>query len=90
MRITGNTPLGHFKNKLINCTFRDLTNGKAMPRLLKSVLGLSHKFIVTPDFTLKDEETLEESLDRFCRDLYLKVYFADEPMDNKLKPPTFT
>ena len=58
-----------------------------MPRLLKSVLGLSHKFIVTPEFTIKDGETLEESLDRFCRDVYLKVYFADEPMDNK--PPTF-
>jgi len=63
-------------------TFHDLTHCQCRLKLSNSVLGPSHKFIpvlkVTP-------HVMDANLDRFERDVHLKVYFAMQPMGNK--PP---
>lgn len=53
-----------------------------MPRGTKSILGLSHKFIPVPHHTPYD---IDAYLSRFERDVHLKVWFAQNPLDNK--PP---
>jgi hypothetical protein len=54
-----------------------------MPKAIKFLLGLSHKFIPVPKFTSSD---IEASLERLERDIHLKVFFADEPWDNQPPP----
>ena len=54
-----------------------------MPKAIKFLLGLSHKFIPVQKFTYSD---IEASLERLERDVHLKVFFADEPWDNKPPP----
>ena len=81
----GNTPTDVFFSRPQNCAFHDLTQGKVMPKGLSSLLGLSHSFIPTPPSTMPMED-VEATLDRFERDMQLKVYFADEPMDANPPP----
>lgn len=64
--------------------FHDLTSGKIMPRSTKAVLGLGNKFIVTPDETWTEGVT--DSNDRFERDVDLKVFFEDSPLDHDPPP----
>jgi hypothetical protein len=54
-----------------NLAFHDLTPGKVMPSALKSLLGLSMKFIPTPKFTTHHMMPL---LDCFQCDLIVKTY----------------
>jgi len=53
-----------------------------MLKAIKFLLGLSHKFIPVPKFTSLD---IEASLE-LERDVHLKVFFAEEPWDNKPPP----
>lgn len=54
-----------------------------MPGQLKALLGLSHKFIPVPMYQQWDTE---EIFTRLERDIYLKYYFADNPLDS-VPPP---
>jgi len=55
-----------------------------MPKAIKSVLGLSHNFIVNPSFTFDGD--FDKMLNRLERDIHLKVFFADEPWDYNPPP----
>jgi hypothetical protein len=72
----------------------DLTGDSTPPPTFRSLLGLGLNFCVTPETTTK---SIGASLERFRRDLYLRVFFAGHELPaNKLfvrsewEPPTET
>ena len=58
-----------------NLAFHDLTQGKIVPPAARSLLGMSLKFIPTPPLTGLPKD-LNNSLDRFERDMQIKSFFA--------------
>ena len=54
-----------------------------MPRFVKSILGLSHKFIPVPRIT---SSHMTNELDRIERNVHLKVYFEDDPTEKERSP----
>jgi hypothetical protein len=61
----------------------DLTSNSTTPPLtFRSLLGLGLSFCVTPKTTT---QKMIENLDRFCQDIYLRVFFAGSELSaNKL------
>ena len=84
LSVSGNTPMEFYFNRPKNLAFHDLTSGKVMPKAVKPILGLSHKFIPVPKVT---PSNMTDALDRLERDIDLKVNFADSPIESE--PPPF-
>eukprot|EP00956_Cyclotella_meneghiniana_P015681 scaffold24249_cov44-Cyclotella_meneghiniana.AAC.1 len=61
--------------------FHDLTPDKSAPPNCKQLFGLGSKFIPTPPKTT-GQLGLKKTLERFNRDLRLKVHFAGEESDS--------
>jgi hypothetical protein len=55
----------------------DLTDNTPPPPTFRTLLGLGLNFCPTPATTTCK---IQEALDRFRRDLYLKVYFAGKEL----------
>ena len=85
MRLTlGNTnPKSYFPH-VENLAFHDLTTGGILPPMANTLLGLGLKFIPTPKLNTSPDEQIT-TLERFERDLSLKVFFAGDTDDT---PPT--
>jgi hypothetical protein len=89
MRLSlGATPPINYFPRVTNLAFHDLTTGNILPPMANTLLGLGLKFIPTPKSnTSPDEQTT--TLERFERDLSLKVFFAgntdDAPTPNNLR-----
>jgi hypothetical protein len=65
-----------------NMACHDLTTDSTPPPTFCSLLGLGLNFCVTPETTTT---RMEENLERFCQDLYLRVFFAGSDLPaNKL------
>ena len=70
-----------------NSSFHDLRTKKDIPisHHIKSLLGLSSKFCPTPRYT-HNNTILNNTLKRHQRDLWLKHYFIDSPLDDDYNP----
>jgi len=68
----------HFTNK----TFHDLTPGKSLPAAAAFLLGFGLKFIPIPKKSLRLNE-IDEGIDRFDRDMFLKIHFAGDDEDDE-------
>ena len=79
--IISNMQCTHYFSRPTNLAFHDLTKNKSVPLVAREILGLSTKFIPTKQFTSSAAE-LERSQTNFRRDAHLKVFFADNPIDN--------
>jgi hypothetical protein len=66
---------GCYFSKAMNTAFHDLTGGKSLPVAIKSLLGLSLKFIPTPRYSPSATD-VAPSLDRIERDIGLRTFFA--------------
>jgi hypothetical protein len=53
--------------------FHDLTPDLSAPPAAKCLLGLGSRFIITPE---KTTGSISNTLERFCRDFYIKIIFA--------------
>lgn len=71
------TPWAYF-NRPTNMAFHDLTTWKKPPRNLRSLLGLSLKFIPNPKYNLSWADYEEKTLPRFERDLKIKTFMAEK------------
>ena len=78
--VLGNTLTGCYFGKVLNKQFHDLTDGKSIPPAAHEILGLSLKFIPTPEYTTHTNHAVQ-SFDRLERDVALKVWFAGEKSD---------
>ena len=67
----------HFTNK----SFHDLTPGKSLPTAAAFLPGLGLKFIPVPKKSLGLRE-IDEGIDRFDRDMFLKIHFAGDDEDD--------
>ena len=83
-QVLGNTLSGCYFGKVLNRAFHDLTDGKSIPPAAHEILGLSLKFIPTPEYTTPTNLAVQ-SFDRLERDIGLKVWFAG---DDKELPKT--
>ena len=79
--IISNMKCSHYFSRPNNLAFHDLTKNKSVPLVAREILGLSTKFIPTKPFTSSAAD-LEKSQTNFRRDAHLKVFFADNPIDN--------
>ncbi|KAL7532009.1 hypothetical protein ACHAXR_004375 [Thalassiosira sp. AJA248-18] len=70
---------GCYFGKVINRAFHDLTHGKSIPPAAHEILGLSLKFIPTPEYTTSTNFAAK-SFARLERDVALKVWFAGEKL----------
>ncbi len=68
----------HFTNK----TFHDLTPGKSLPAAATFLLGFGLRFIPIPKKSLQLKE-IDEGINRFDRDMFLKIYFAGDEEDDE-------
>ena len=75
--VLGNTLSRCYCWKVLNKRFHDLTNGKFIPPAVHEILGLSLKFIPTPEYTTPTNHAFQ-SFDRLERDVGLKVLFAGD------------
>ena len=75
--VLGNTTPECYFYHSTNKTFHDLTNGRSLPAAATSILGMGMKFIPPPQWT-PHPGVVDESIDRFERDLGLKVFFAGD------------
>ena len=74
-----------------NTAFHDLRDNKDTPIQyhIKSLLGLSLKFCPTPRYT-HNKTTIATTLLRHQRDLWLKHYFIDSPLDSNYNPRLYS
>ena len=75
--VLGNTLSRCYFGKVLNRAFHDLTDGKSIPPAAHEILGLSMKFIPTPEYTTSTNHAVQ-SFDRLERDIGLKVHFAGD------------
>jgi hypothetical protein len=68
----------HFTDK----TFHDLTPGKSLPVAAAFLLGFGLKFIPILKKCLQLKE-IDEGIDRFDREIFLKVHFAGDDEDDE-------
>jgi hypothetical protein len=61
--------------------FHDLTKGRICPNSCKQLLGLGPKFVIKPDKTTS-EHSIQQSIDRFERDIQVKAFFAGEEIND--------
>ena len=83
--ILAETPFWHYCVNPSNLAFYDFTRGKIVPPAATSLLGLSAKFIVKPEYTGSPNDT-KEALDRLERDLHLKIFFSGVEPEEPDKP----
>ena len=80
--VLGDSPpdvyFAHFTNK----TFHDLTPGKSLPVAAAFLLGFGLKFIRVPKKSLLPND-IEEGIDRFDCDMFLKIHFAEDDKDDE-------
>jgi hypothetical protein len=68
----------HFTNKF----FHDLTLGMSLPAAAALLLSFGLKFIPIPKKSLGLKE-IDEGIDRFDCDMFLKIHFAGDDKDNE-------
>ena len=74
----GMMPLWYYASRATNMALHDVTSPSiTVPKNLDAILGLGMKFCPVPRFTTRDPT---QTLDRFRKDLYTKVYFAGRPI----------
>ena len=59
-----------------------MTPGKSLPAAAAFLLGFGLKFIPIPKKSLKPTD-IEEGVDRFDRDMFLKIHFAEDDEDDE-------
>lgn len=69
-------------NRPTNMAFHDLTTKEHPPKNLRSLLGLSLKFIPTPRYNVPWSYYSDKTLPRMNRDLRIKAYMADKINDD--------
>ena len=77
-------PAWYYFDRPHNIAFHNLTDER-LPYNLKSLLGLSLKFVPNPTFT----PPILPSLERFQRDLLVKTFFNGKPLDNPNFEPKY-
>lgn len=65
-------------NRPTNMAFHDLTTTKRPPKNLRSLLGLSLKFIPNPRYNVPWSQYQKITLTRFERDIQVKTFMADK------------
>jgi hypothetical protein len=70
-------PKWHYFSRPFNMACHDLTNAHSPPPTFRTLLGLGLNFCPVPR-TAKN--CMRDSLDRFQRDLYLKIFFAGQTL----------
>lgn len=73
-----NMPAWYYFDRPSHLAFHDLTTLVSPPKNLRSLLGLGLKFCPTPCYTTYN---LNPTLNRFKRDLWLKTFFAGNPLE---------
>ena len=76
--VLGNTLVKCYFGKVLNRAFHDLTTGKSVPPAAHEILGLSLKFIPTPEFTTTSA-VAANNFARLERDVGLKCFFNGSP-----------
>jgi hypothetical protein len=71
-----------FTSPYTSKTFHDLTPGKSLPAATEFLLGFGMKFIQIPKKSLQPND-INEGIDCFDRDMFLKIQFARDDEDNK-------
>ena len=77
-------PLDYFP-PITNLAFHDLTHNNELPLHTKQLLGLGLKFIPVPPINITQDD-LARTLDRFERDIGLRIYFAGDQSDDTYDP----
>ena len=80
MNALGNQPSWFYFTNPSNLACHDLTTTATPPPNFRHLLGLGLTYCTRPKYTL-NQYTIQPSLDRFTRDLYVKCYFAPPPQD---------
>jgi hypothetical protein len=76
-----------YLNRPTNLAFHDLTTKKKPPANLRSLLGLSLKFIPNPSTNVPWSNYAAETLPRFHRDFQVKAFMAKPPVNANDDPP---
>ncbi len=79
--VLGDTSPDVYFSYFTNKTFHDLTPGKSLPAAAAFLLGFRLKFIPVPKKSLGLRE-IDEGIDRFGRDMFLKIHFAGDDEDD--------
>ena len=77
--------ISSLESRISNAACHNLCTTATPPPLLQSLLGLGLKFCPRPVYTTSTDE-LSDSLRRFDRDFFTKVFFAHEPDDPDWSP----
>ena len=82
--------LGHmhpqdYLSPITKLAFHDLTQNNELPSDTNLLLGLGLKFIPVPSINITRDD-LAHTLDRFERDIGLRVYFAGDQSDDTYDP----
>ena len=83
--VVGNSITWHYLSRPKNLAFHDLTQGKVVPKIAKELLGISRNFIPVKKYS-PNFKGLEVNLEKFKRDINLKILFAGSPLDHKPLP----
>jgi hypothetical protein len=84
--VLGDTPIIKYFSSFANKSFHDYTTGGSIPPAAALILGNKLKFIPTPKRLLK-QDNIDTTTNRIRCEIYLKVYFSGEDMENdKIKP----
>jgi hypothetical protein len=74
-------PTWYYFDRPTHLAFHDLTSIYSPPRNLQSLLGLGLKFCPSPRFS---QSSINESIERFKRDLFCKTYFAGQVRNDSM------
>ena len=74
-------PTWSYFNRPTNLAFHDLTTRLKPPPNLRSLLGLSLKFIPNPPYNVEWTQYIEKTLPKLERDLQIKIFYANNPPD---------
>ena len=74
-------PTWTYFNRPTNMAFHDLTTRLKPPPNLRSLLGLSLKFIPNPRYNVSWDDYKNITIPKLIRDLKVKIFFADTPPD---------
>jgi hypothetical protein len=82
--VLGNTTLEYYFHHSTNKTFHNLINSRLLPTAATSILGMGMNFIPTLSWTPSPDK-VEHSIDHFKRNIALKLHFAADDGDYRLK-----
>ena len=85
-RILGDTPTQEYFSLFRNKSFHDFTTKELIPFAVRNLLGNGLKFIVTPKRSHRNGE-IKDTLQRFDREMRLKVFFTDPDLENDYIEP---